>query len=128
MEVNMKKLAITIIFMAAVIGTVQAGEESWFQTPPAGMIRGVVNVCTSPLEIVRGPVYWTQSAFNHHPQLLGIDGAIWGITWGSAMTVLRMSAGLVDFFIFGIPGNYLHGDIFPEFFWEALWRPESLDE
>ncbi len=120
----MKKIAIVVAIMAAVMGTVQADENSFYQNPPAGMIRGVINVCTSPLEVFRGPIYWGQAAFNDHPIVLGIDGVTVGLVSGTALTAARMTVGVLDFFFFGLPGNYIHGDVFPEFSWDAPWCPE----
>ena len=125
----MKKTLLTVLFCLATIFSVAYADEDdkYVWTPPTGMLRGIVNMATCPGELVRGPVYYSQAAFEDHSYLLGIDGFLFGTITGAGMTLVRFSVGFLDLAA-GIPGNYIHGDVFPTFFWQDLWYPEDLDE
>ena len=123
-----KTLLLTILCLASAFSAVNAGEkEKYVWPPPTGMGRGIINMVTCPGELIRGPVYYWNAAFDDHSFLLGIDGFICGTITGSIMTACRFTVGFLDL-VAGIPGNYIHSEVFPTFFWEDLWKPESLDD
>lgn len=124
----MKKTFLIAVICIVAFSAINAGEkEKYTWIPPTGMGRGIVNMVTSPGEIVRGPYYYSQAAFADHPFLLGIDGVLYGTITGTFMTIFRFSVGFLDLAA-GIPGNYIHSEVFPTFFWQDLWSPELLDE
>ena len=101
-------------------------DSDYHWEPPTGIGRGVVNILTSPVEIVRDMSLYASRAYVHHPELGGVDGAIFGVIPGSVMGALRIIDGVADCFTLGIWGNATHGDLFPTFAWEDLWVVEEM--
>ena len=100
---------------------VEGDADEYVWTPPLGMCRGVVNIVSSPGEIVRDISYYGNMAYSDHPVLCGIDGGILGVVPGSVCTLVRIADGVLDCFTLGIWGNATHCDFFPTFFWQDRW-------
>lgn len=119
----------TIVLLGALaLGSVAWGgpgdDDDYVWAPPTGVARGVVNIVTAPVEIVRGISYWGNVAYEDHPEGAGLDGAILGTVTGSLWTIARVVDGTLDCFTLGIWGNAVHSDFFPTFSWKNLWKPE----
>lgn len=99
--------------------------------PPTGVVRGAVNIVSSPGEIVRDISYYGgvgyEAAGEPGAFFCGVGGAVPGVV----MCALRIADGVLDCFTLGIWGNAVtHSeearDFFPDFFWQDVWLPEGL--
>lgn len=70
--------------------------------------RGVCNVITSPLEIIRSPFVDSQSC----------------IVTGSSNALCRFFNGVIEFSTFGIYESKIYGNEFPEYIWGSRWKPQ----
>ena len=125
----MKKVVFGLSVLGMVSSSCVAGDGSssdYYWEPPTGIARGVVNILTSPVEIVRDVSLFASRAYVDHPDLGGVDGAVFGVIPGAIMCAGRIIDGVADCFTLGISGNTTHGDFFPTFAWEDLWTVEEL--
>jgi len=77
--------------------------------------RGLVNVVTCWLEIPRCVVY-------DNAALPGV-GILLGIPEGGFFTIARAGSGVTDLATFGLVGDTIHGNNFPDFITESRWFP-----
>ena len=125
----MKNLAIILIVSISFFTyNAQAADKNdpYYWTPPSGMVRGVGNVATCPLELFRGMTYWTAKSYNYSP-IASVGGFVFGTVSGLCWTGARFTVGFIDL-AGGFFGNICYGDSFPTWAWEDRWLPEKFDE
>lgn len=128
----MRKLCMLICActtLACLAASEDGDEFGW--PPPTGIGRGLVNVVTSPGEIVRDMSYYGGRGYESAAEPGAFFGGVFGIVPGAVMCAARIVDGVADCFTLGIWGNSVsHSsetiDFFPTFFWEDIWLPESL--
>ena len=92
-----------------------AAEDDDASNPAICFARGLSNISLCWLEIPRCAVY-----DNYKVPFFGL---IVGIPEGAILTVARVGSGLVDVLSLGFSGNAIHGKRFPEYIWQAPWKP-----
>ena len=85
--------------------------------PAICFARGLSNVSLCWLEIPRCVVY-----DNYEVPFFGV---IAGLFEGPVLMIARGGSGLVDILSFGFSGNSIHSAKFPDYVWEAKWKPEK---
>lgn len=92
-----------------------AVEEESEDNPAVCFARGLSNVSLCWIEIPRCVVY-----DNYEVPFFGL---LVGIPEGTILTVARIGSGLVDILSLGFSGNSLHSKKFPDYVWDAKWKP-----
>lgn len=110
-----------------------ADGDTYDWPPPTGVGRGLVNIVTSPCEIVRDISYYGGRGYEGAAEPGAFFGGIFGIIPGTVMCAGRIVDGVLDCFTLGIWGNAVTHteearDFFPTFSWEDIWLPESLSQ
>lgn len=131
----MKKLMMMFLCALVVAPCVAStdGSNGYDWPPPTGIGRGIVNIVTSPCEIVRDISYYGGRGYEEAGEPGSLLGGIFGIIPGAVMTIARIGDGVLDCFTLGIWGNAVSHtevtlDFFPMFAWEDIWLPESLSQ
>lgn len=125
-----KKIAIVVVMVTACFASVHAGEGNWFEKHIIdGSCYGVVNMISSPFELLRTPVYRTRCIYYSDYPAFCIVGPVVGLVEGAWLTTARLLIGFLDIPTFGGIGELCHTDYFPKSFWNhAPWKYEPYKE
>ena len=99
-----KVLSIALLLTFILSNTAKADIWEMAESPKYGrkaggmLLRGIVNVLSSPVDIPAGAVVGAQRS---SPQIMG---AVGGIATGAVCTILRAASGIIDVVMFWVPG------------------------
>ena len=99
-----KVLALTLLFSFVLSSAAKADIWEMAESPKYGrkaggmLLRGIVNVASSPIDIPAGMVVGAQK---YQPQIMG---AVGGLATGAMCTILRAASGIIDVAMFWVPG------------------------